>query len=78
MCTSFQLRAAGGGVAVARTIEFPDLLGARLTVLRRGLTLTSTAPGGPGRSWRSRFGMAGMDAVGVPQLLTDGMNERGL
>lgn len=78
MCTSFQLRAADGSVAVARTMEFPDMLGAKLTVLPRGLTLASTAPDGPGVSWTTRYGVVGMDAVGVPQLLTDGMNERGL
>jgi choloylglycine hydrolase len=40
MCTSFQLRATDGSVCVARTMEFPDMLGARLTVIPRGLALT--------------------------------------
>jgi choloylglycine hydrolase len=59
-------------------MEFPDMLGARLTVLPRGLRLTSTAPSGAGASWTSVYGVVGMDAVGSPQLLTDGMNEKGL
>jgi choloylglycine hydrolase len=78
MCTSFQLRGEDGSVCVARTMEFPDMLGARLTVLPRGLALTSTAPDGQGVSWTSEYGVVGMDAVGIPQLLTDGMNEKGL
>jgi choloylglycine hydrolase len=78
MCTSFQLRAVDGSVAVARTMEFPDMLQARLTVLPRGLQLTSTAPDGPGVTWTTTYGVVGMDAVGAPQLLTDGMNEKGL
>lgn len=78
MCTSFQLRAADGSVCVARTMEFPDMLGAKLTVIPRGVTLTSSAPDGDGASWTTRYGVVGMDAVGVPQLLTDGMNEHGL
>ncbi len=78
MCTSFQLRAADGSVAVGRTMEFPDMLGAKLTVLPRGLSLTSESPTGPGVSWTARYGAVGMDAVGDPQWLTDGMNEKGL
>lgn len=78
MCTSFQLRATDGSVCVARTMEFPDMLGARLTVLSRGLQLSSTAPGGTGVRWTSRYGVVGMDAIGDPHLLTDGMNEKGL
>jgi choloylglycine hydrolase len=78
VCTSFQLKAVDGSVAVARTMEFPDMLGANLTVLPRGIALTSSAPDGDGISWTTRYGVVGMDAVGVAQLLTDGMNEKGL
>ena len=59
-------------------MEFPDALGARLTVLPRGLALTSTAPDGPGIAWTSRYGVVGMDAFGEPSLLSDGTNEAGL
>lgn len=78
MCTSFQLRADDGCVCVGRTMEFPDMLGARLTALPRGLQLTSTAPTGAGVTWTTIHGVVGMDAVGDPQWLTDGMNEVGL
>lgn len=78
MCTSFQLRANDESVCVGRTMEFPDMLGAKLTVLPRGLTLTSLSPSGPGASWTTTYGVVGMDAVGAAQWLTDGMNEKGL
>jgi len=78
MCTTFQLRASDDSVTVGRTMEFPDMLEARLTVLPRDASFVSPAPGGPGVSWTSRYGVVGMDAVGNPQWLTDGMNEAGL
>ncbi|WP_439591324.1 linear amide C-N hydrolase [Microbacterium sp.] len=78
MCTSFQLRADDGSVCVGRTMEFPDMLGANLTVIPRDVTLTSEAPDGDGATWTSVHGVVGMDAVGRPQWLTDGMNEAGL
>ncbi|MET0296713.1 MAG: linear amide C-N hydrolase, partial [Microbacterium sp.] len=78
MCTSFQLRADDGSVCVARTMEFPDMLGANLTAIPRGITLTSESPGGDGATWTTTHGVVGMDAVGKPQWLTDGMNEAGL
>ncbi|MET0862298.1 MAG: linear amide C-N hydrolase [Microbacterium sp.] len=78
MCTSFQLKAVDGSVCVARTMEFPDMLGAKLTVIPRGLSLHSSAPEGTGLAWTTQYGVVGMDAVGAAQLLTDGQNEKGL
>lgn len=78
MCTTFQLRAEDGSVGVARTMEFPDMLQAGLTVIPRGIPLSSESPDGDGVTWTTRFGVVGMDAVGRPQWLTDGMNEAGL
>src|SRR3546814_9941494 len=78
MCTSCQLQAQDGSVCVARTREFPDMLGARLTVVPRGITLKSASADGDGVTWTTTYGVVGMDAIGDPQLLTDGMNERGL
>src|SRR3546814_2208036 len=77
MCTSCQLQAQDGSVCVARTMEFPDMLGARLTVVPRGITLKSASADGDGVTWTTTYGVVGMDATGDPQLLTDGMNERG-
>ncbi len=78
MCTTFQLRASDDSVAVGRTMEFPDMLEARLTVLPRAASFVSQSPTGPGLAWTATYGVVGMDAVGNPQWLTDGMNEAGL
>lgn len=78
MCTSFRLTATDGSVCIARTMEFPDMLGARVTVIPRSTTFTSVTPDGPGATWTTRHGIVGMDAVGNPRWLSDGMNEQGL
>jgi choloylglycine hydrolase len=78
MCTTFQLRAADGTVCVGRTMEFPDMLGARLTAIPRGVEFTSTSPSGDGHKWTTKYGVVGMDAAGQAQWLTDGINEHGL
>lgn len=54
------------------------MMGAMVTAIPRGVTYTSTGPAGPGMSWTTKYGVVGMDAIGNPQYLTDGMNEAGL
>ena len=45
MCTSFRLGTNDGGVVVGRTMEFPDLMGAKITAVPRGFTGRGIAPG---------------------------------
>lgn len=78
MCTNVRLVTADGRAVVARTMEFPDLLEAKITVVPRGRVTTGAAPDGDGRTWKSRHGFVGIDAFGRPDWLTDGMNEHGL
>lgn len=78
MCTNFKLTAQDGSVVIARSMEFPDMLGAMVTAIPRGVTYTSASPEGSGASWTSVYGVVGMDAIGNSQYLTDGMNEAGL
>lgn len=78
MCTNFKLTAVDGSIVVARTMEFPSMMGAMVTAIPRGVSFTSSGPDGPGTTWTSRYGVVGMDAIGNPQYLTDGMNEAGL
>lgn len=78
MCTSFRVTATDGAVVVGRTMEFPNLMGARLVVTPRETTGTSVAPDGPGKTWTARFGFVGIDGFGDPQKLSDGLNEAGL
>ena len=78
MCTNFKLTALDGSNVIARSMEFPDMLGAMVTAIPRGTNYTSTSPSGVGVSWTSKYGVVGMDAIGNTQYLTDGMNEAGL
>lgn len=79
MCTSFRLDTLDGGVLVGRTMEFPSLMGAKITALPRGFTGHGVAPhDGAGHTWTNAFGVVGMDAFDRPEWLTDGMNEQGL
>ena len=78
MCTSFRLKATDGTVVVGRTMEFPNTMGTKVTVLPRGYQGTGTGEDGPGATWTSTHGVVGMDAFGQPDSLTDGMNEHGL
>lgn len=77
MCTSFRLKAQDSSVVIGRTMEFPNLMGARITVLPRGYVGASVAPSGTGRTWKADFGVVGVDAFGQPGWLTDGTNEEG-
>jgi len=78
MCTSLRLRADDGSICVGRTMEFPDMLGAKLTVLPVGHEGVGSAPGGVGRRWISTHGVVGMDVMGDTGSLTDGMNTAGV
>lgn len=78
MCTSFRMKATDGSVCIGRSMEFPDMMGAMITAIPRGVTFTSISPSGPGFTWTTTQGVVGMDAIGNPQYLTDGMNEAGL
>lgn len=78
MSTNFKLTARDGSVVIARSMEFPDMLGAMVTAIPRGVSYQSTSPSGPGVAWTSTYGVVGMDAIGNTQYLTDGMNEVGL
>jgi choloylglycine hydrolase len=78
MCTNLRLVTGDHGAVVARTMEFPDLLQAKITAIPRGYASTAPAPDGSGKAWQSVHGVVGIDAFGQADWLTDGMNERGL
>ena len=54
------------------------MLGAMVTVIPRSTSFTSVAPTGAGATFSTVYGIVGMDAMGNPQWLSDGMNEAGL
>ena len=78
MCTSFRLTAGDGSVVVGRTMEFPNLMGARIAIVPRGTAGKSVSPNGDGKTWSTTYGYIGIDVFNDPQKLTDGLNEVGL
>ena len=84
MCTSLRILAHDGTPVIGRTMEFPSLLDAALSVVPRGIALASVAAGaGPGLSWQTVHGLVGVNAFASiaaegPIGLTDGVNEHGL
>ena len=78
MCTSFRVTATDGTVVVGRTMEFPNAMGTKVTVLPRAYHGTGTGKDGEGMHWTSTYGVVGMDAFGRPGTMTDAMNEKGL
>jgi choloylglycine hydrolase len=79
MCTSFQLRAKDSTVVVGRTMEFPNLMGAKITAVPRGFKSEGVGPNNSvGKTWTTTHGYVGMDAFGHADWLTDGMNEKGV
>src|ERR1700734_4347175 len=78
MCTSFRVTATDGAVVVGRTMEFPNAMATKLTVLPRAYRGTGIGKHGSGMKWTSEYGVVGMDAFGEPGTLTDALNEQGL
>jgi choloylglycine hydrolase len=78
MCTSFRLTATDGTVVVGRTMEFPNAMETKITVLPRRYEGTGIGKDGDGMKWTSSYGVVGMDAFGQPGTITDAMNEKGV
>lgn len=77
-CTSFLLKAADGSPVYGRTMEFGFKLQSDAIVIPRQFAFTATGPGGkPGLTWKTRYGVVGLNAFGAP-IVTDGLNEKGL
>lgn len=78
-CTGITLRAADGSIVFGRTLEWGTFdLNGRVIVIPRGHEFVGQTPDDkPGFSWKSQYGVAGIDVLGK-EFLTDGMNEKGL
>lgn len=84
MCTDFLLQAADkdSSVVIGRSMEFGDDLGSQILVGGRGTKKHSATPDSPmgGLSWTAKYGYVGLNVagLGMPHLICDGMNEKGL
>lgn len=82
MCTDFLLLDKDNSVVNGRSMEFGEDLGSQILVGGRGTKKQSAAPDSPkgGLSWTARYGYVGLNVAGLhlPNLICDGMNEKGL
>lgn len=76
-CTSFLLPTADGAAVYGRTMEFGFELGSEVIVIPRGYGFASAASADNAFSWKGKYGIVGMNGVGLPVII-DGMNEKGL
>ena len=77
-CTGITITPRDGSVIFARTLEFASDMQSNILVVPRGREYVGTAPGDrPGLRWKSRYGVVGTNAFGMPVTL-DGLNEKGL
>ncbi|MEA9603379.1 choloylglycine hydrolase family protein [Polynucleobacter sp. JS-JIR-II-c23] len=79
-CTSFLLKGSDGGYVYGRTMEFGLPLNSQLTTIPRAYAhkgIGIDGKYGSGLNWSAKYAVAGMNALGLPELV-DGMNEKGL
>ena len=80
-CTSFVLKGSDGGRVYARTMEFGAPLNSQAVLIQRGTPLRGNGPDGKlgnGLAWTSRYAVVGLNALGLKDVVPDGMNEKGL
>ena len=80
-CTSFVLKGSDGGRVYGRTMEFGQPLGSQAVLIQRGTPLRGNGPDGGvgnGLQWTSRYAVVGLNALGLNDVVPDGMNEKGL
>jgi choloylglycine hydrolase len=79
-CTSFMLWGSDGGAVYGRTMEFGLPLHSELITIPHNYALKGIGTDGQygtGHGWSSKYAAAGMNPLGLPELV-DGMNEKGL
>ncbi len=78
-CTAFQLTSNDGAKIYFRSMEFGFPFHSQIVFIPRGTPYTGTAPDGkPGLKWATRYGVVGLNVYIAPNIVSDGMNEKGL
>ncbi|CAK6698111.1 choloylglycine hydrolase family protein [Synechococcus sp. CCY9201] len=80
-CTSFTLQGNDGGRLYGRTMEFGQPLNSNAVLIQRGTAIQGNGPDGKsggGLQWTSRYAVVGLNALGLKDVVPDGMNEKGL
>ena len=77
--TSFTLKGNDGGHVYARTMEFGQPLSSAAVLIQRGTPLRGNGPNGGignGLAWTNRYAVVGLNALGLKDIIPDGMNEK--
>lgn len=78
-CTAFQIQSKDGAQIYFRSMEFGMPFNSKALIVPRGTEYTGTAPGGkPGLKWKTKYGVAGLNADFAQTIVADGQNEKGL
>ena len=78
-CTAFQLKSNDGAQIYFRSMEFGFAFNSQILIVPRGTEYTGTAPvGKPGKKWKTRYGLVGMNVDIARNIVADGQNEKGL
>ncbi|HUZ90703.1 MAG TPA: choloylglycine hydrolase family protein [Methylocella sp.] len=77
-CTGIRLIALDGGAVPGRTLEFGFDLKSDVVVIPKGTAIVGSTPdGSKGISYKTKYGMLGANAMGLPDII-DGINDQGL
>lgn len=78
-CTAFQLESKDGAQIYFRSMEFGFPFNSKALVVPRGTDYVGSAPGGkPGMKWTTKYGVVGLNVNIAPNIVADGLNEKGL
>jgi choloylglycine hydrolase len=77
-CTGITIKPKDGSLIFARTLEFALDINSNVIIVPRGKEYVGSTPAEkPGLRWKTKYGMAGMNAFDMP-VIVDGLNEKGL
>jgi len=78
-CTAFQIKSNDGAQIYFRSMEFGYPFNSKVLIVPRGTEYTGSAPGGkPGKKWKTKYGLVGLNVDIAPTIVADGQNEKGL
>ncbi len=77
-CTAFQIQSKKGEWLYARAMDFNRELDSNILIVPRDIQYIGTALDKEGMSWKTQYGIVGMNQSVHKNFISDGMNEKGL
>lgn len=78
-CTDFQVKAKDGGVVIGRSMELSMDLESQIWIVpRREKRQSVISETQKGIAWTSKYGYLAIDSLNKKELISDGINEKGL